>query len=390
LISGAAISGLRKKERKIQTTKMVRSRRAERKIGPGIQGPREPGVTAQTAQIKVDLISDTQTRPTPAMWEAMRNAELGDEQKGEDPTVLRLERRVASLLGQESALFVPTATAANQVALLLHCGPGDEVLCDRTSHIFNYETGFGAVLARAQLHPLDGPRGVFSAEDVAARIRHEDPHLPVTSAVVVENTSNGGGGTVWAEAEFNAVADLCDQIDIALHIDGARLMNASVATGLPPSTWGSRATTVQMCFSKGLGCPFGAVLAMPQSLWPQARRFKQGMGAALRQAGVVASAMLHALDHHVERLAEDHRRASILGEALAAFDGVEVAPIPTNLVFFKLAADRPDPSEFCASLLKKGVRMAPALGGRVRACFHLGVDDAALDFALNALRLVLR
>jgi threonine aldolase len=337
----------------------------------------------------LDLISDTQTQPTPEMWDAMRRAELGDEQKHEDPTVNALQERAAGLLGQEAALFLPTATVANQIALALHCGPGDEVLCHRSAHVFNYETGFAAVVARVQLNPLEGAGGVFDAESVRARLRGDDPHLPKTGAVVVENTSNGGGGTVWPVDVFSGVADLCQEKGVALHLDGARLMNAAVKAGLPPSAWAARATTVQMCFSKGLGCPFGAVLAMPQAMWPRARRLKQGMGAALRQAGVIAGGMMHALDHHVERLAEDHRRAGEFAASLGEMEGLEVEDAPTNLVFFKVSRPGLSTDEFCGELLKMDVRMGSALGGRVRACFHLGVDDRGLEKAVAAVRSVM-
>ena len=337
----------------------------------------------------VDLISDTATKPTAGMLAAMASAELGDEQKGEDPTVNALQARVATLLGQERALFLPSATMANQIAMALHCDAGDEIICHESAHLFNYETGATAINARAQIRTIRTPRGVFDADDVAALLRADDPHLPKTAAVSVENTSNGGGGTVWPDAHFNAVADLCEQEGIALHIDGARLMNAAVAHGCAPSRWGARATTVQMCFSKGLGCPFGAVLALPDALYWRARRYKQGMGGALRQAGVIAGAMLYALDHHVDRLADDHARARTLRDGLAAIDGIEAEPAPTNLVFFRLTRPGLSPQAFCDALLAHGVRMAPESSVRIRACLHLGIDDAGVQQALNAARAVL-
>lgn len=330
----------------------------------------------------VDLVSDTATRPSPGMLAAMSKAPLGDEQKGEDPTTRLLEERAAELLGTERALFLPSATMANQIALALHCGPGDEVVCHKTAHVYNYETGGTAVHARAQVVPLEGERGFFSRGDVERVARPDDPHFPRTRVVVVENTSNGGGGSVWPDALFDGVADLCEERGIALHIDGARLMNASVKAGVPPSRWGERATTVQMCFSKGLGCPFGSVLALPASLWPEARRWKQRLGGALRQSGVITAAMLYALEHHVGRLADDHARAARLSAGLAELPGVTVEPTDTNLVFFHV----PDASAFCARLLEHGVRMQPVSATRVRACLHLDVDDEGVTRALEAAR----
>lgn len=334
----------------------------------------------------VDLISDTATRPTPGMLEAMVTAKLGDEQKGEDPTVNALEARAAALLGKDRAMFLPSATMANQIALALHCAAGDEVLCHPTAHIFNYETGGTSMNSRAQIHVVDGPRGLFDGEAVKSRVRADDPHLPETRVVVVEQTSNGGGGTVWPDETFDSVVAAVREHGLKLHIDGARLMNASVAAGVPPTRWSAAADTVQMCFSKGLGCPFGAVLAFDEEHWRFVRRRKQAMGGCLRQGGVIAGAMLYALDHHVERLADDHRRARELAEALRTRPGVE-CPVPeTNLVFFRAAGK--DPRELCQGLLERGVRMAPTLDGRIRACLHLDVDDAGLERAVAAVRAV--
>lgn len=332
----------------------------------------------------VDLISDTATRPTEGMLRAMCEASLGDEQKREDPTTLRLEERAAELLGKERALFLPSATMANQIALALSCGPGDEVVCHRTAHVYNHECGGTAITARAQVRPLDGERGFFSKDDVRRVLRMDDPHYPKTNCVVVENTSNGGGGSVWPDELFFGVADLCDAEGIALHIDGARLMNASVARGVAPTHWTSRATTVQMCFSKGLGCPFGAILAMPERLFWRARRLKQALGGALRQSGVIAGAMLYALEHHVERLAHDHARAKRLAEGLSALPGVEVEPVETNLVYFRVPEEKGGAAGFCERLLEEGVRMGPVGPERVRACTHLDVDDAGIERALAA------
>ncbi|MCC7073012.1 MAG: aminotransferase class I/II-fold pyridoxal phosphate-dependent enzyme [Deltaproteobacteria bacterium] len=333
--------------------------------------------------LKVDLVSDTATRPTDAMKRAMMSAPLGDEQKGEDPTVRAFEERMAALLGTERALFVPSATMGNQIALALHAQAGDEVVCHRTAHVLNHEGAGAAMTARAQLCPLDTPRGIFTVDDVRRVIRADDPHYPRTRCVVVENTSNGGGGSVWPLPTYDAVAENCRVSGLALHLDGARLFHASVALGVPVARLARGATTVQVCFSKGLGCAFGAVLALPSSLWPRARRLKQALGGCLRQAGIAAGGMLYALDHHVERLADDHRRARALAGGLAGIAGLEVEPVETNLVYF--SSTRRSPREVVDGALASGVRVAAAGPARLRACLHLDVDDAGVELAVRAL-----
>lgn len=336
----------------------------------------------------VDLVSDTATRPSVGMLDAMRSAPLGDEQKGEDPTVSALEEEAAQLLGKECALFLPSATMANQIALALLCDPGDEVICHRSAHVFNYETGGTAITARAQTHPVDGERGIFDGDTILKHLRVDDPHLPRTRVVVVENTSNGGGGTVWPDAAYQSVAEVCDANAIALHIDGARLMNAAVKREVSPTHWTARAETVQMCFSKGLGCPFGAVLAMQKARWHRARRLKQALGGALRQAGVIAAAMRYGLEHNVALLADDHRRAQTFASAVAEHDVLTVEPAETNLVFFQVPATASVTAQsFCDAVrAHQDVRMAPAGPGRIRACFHLDVDDDGLQRAIDGVR----
>lgn len=343
----------------------------------------------KNATFKVDLISDTATRPTPEMLAAMAAAPLGDEQKKEDPTTIAFEENVASVLGQDKALFVPSATLANQIALALHAGAGDEILCHETAHVYHYEGGATSMISRGQVFPLGGARGFFRGADVESALRADDPHFPRSRVVVVENTSNGGGGGVWPEEYFTEIVDVCRSHRLALHIDGARLMNAAVAAGRPAAHWGARADTVQVCFSKGLGCPFGAVLAMSADLYPRARRLKQALGGALRQSGIITAAMQYALDHHVDRLGDDHRRARAFADELSRYGGVHVAPVETNLVFFDIARPKLRPTDFCTALLEKGVRVATARDGRVRACFHLDVDDEALEYAIQCLRLIL-
>jgi threonine aldolase len=329
----------------------------------------------------VDLFSDTATQPTRAMREAMFSAPLGDEQRRSDPTVNALEERIARLVGKERAVFMPSATMANQVAIALHCAPGDEVLCHRSAHVINSEGGGLAANSGVQIMALSGERGIFDAATLLAALRIDDPHQPTSRAVVVENTSNGGGGSVWPDEAFFGVKRVCSERGLALHVDGARLFNAAVARGVEPSHWGQHADSVQVCFSKGLGCPFGAVLAVDAKHERQVRRIKQRLGGALRQAGVAAAAMLYALDHHVQRLADDHRRAARLAQALSQFAAIELGPVETNIVYFRY---RPgNAGELAERLRRQGVLVSIA-GDRLRACTHLGISDDGLERAIRA------
>lgn len=334
----------------------------------------------------IDLGSDTATRPSAAMLAAMSTAPLGDEQKGEDPTTLALEARVAALLGKERALALPSATMANQIALALHVEAGGEVIAHRSAHVVHYEGGGTSIIARAQPYLLDTPRGVFTAADVEAAIRVDDPHHPRSQCVVIENTSNGGGGTPWPLDVLDEVYAVCAARGLAVHVDGARLWHAAAAQDVPLARLVDGATTVQVCFSKGLGCAFGAVLALPSSLWPRARRLKQALGGALRQSGVMTAAMSYALDHHLPALVDDHRRARRFGDGLRGIAGIVVEPIETNLVFFTVA----EPQRFAAAVLAQGVRISGVAQTvtpgplRLRACFHRDVDDAMVEQAIAA------
>lgn len=334
----------------------------------------------------VDLYSDTATQPTRGMLEAMISAPLGDEQRGTDPTVKKLEERIALLVGKERAVLFPSATMANQAAIALHCAPSDEVICHRTAHVVNAEGGGLAANAGVQVMALDGERGIFDREAVQRALRIDDPHQPRSSAVVIENTSNGGGGSVWPDEAFFGVAALCGERGLALHVDGARIFNAAVARGVSPAHWGRHATSVQICFSKGLGCAFGAVLAVDAARERQVRRIKQRLGGALRQAGIVAAGMLYALDHHVERLAEDHRRAARLGQALREHADLDVSPVETNIVYLRYR--RGTASELATRLRDRGVLVSQN-GDRLRACLHLGITDAGLERAIEAFGSVL-
>jgi threonine aldolase len=335
----------------------------------------------------VDLFSDTATQPSAGMRQAMISAPLGDEQRRSDPTVRALEERIAAILGKARAVLMPSATMANQIGVALHCAPGDEVLCHRTAHVINSEGGGLAANSGVQALALPGERGIFDAQALAGALRIDDPHQPASRAVVVENTSNGGGGSVWPDETFFAVSRLCQERGLALHIDGARLFNAAVKRGVTPDHWGRHARSVQVCFSKGLGCAFGAVLAVDEDLEHRVRRLKQRMGGSLRQAGIVAAGMLYALDHNVERLAEDHRRAARLGEVLASFPALEVTPPETNIVYFRYK--RGQARELAEQLRHEGVLVSQMPPDRLRACTHLGISDAGLERAIAAFSKVL-
>jgi threonine aldolase len=335
----------------------------------------------------VDLFSDTATQPTRAMREAMLSAPLGDEQRRTDPTVRELEERAARVLGKARAILMPSATMANQIGIALHCAPGDEVLCHRSAHVINSEGGGLAANSGVQALALPGERGIFDAEALLGGLRFDDPHQPASRAVVVENTSNGGGGSVWPDETFFGVVRVCQERGLALHIDGARLFNAAVKRGVSPDYWGRHARSVQVCFSKGLGCAFGAVLAVDEDLEHRARRLKQRMGGSLRQAGIMAAGMLYALDHHVERLADDHRRAARLVEGLSRFDAIELAPAETNIVYFRYK--RGKASELAEKLRARGVLVSQMAPDRLRACTHLGVADADIERAIQVFSAVL-
>ncbi len=332
----------------------------------------------------VDLFSDTQTRPTPAMRRAMAEAEVGDEQRFEDPTVNALCERAAELLGFEAAVFLPSGTMCNAIATRLHVRPGgDEVLLHRNAHPLRFEAAGPAALWGAVLCPLDGPHGMFDAATLRANLRDPgDRYAPRSRLVSVENTTNVGGGRVWPAAQLREVVEVAHEHGLRLHLDGARLMNAVVASGVPAAEWARGFDTAWIDFTKGLGAPLGAVLAGSGELIEDAWRYKQMMGGALRQAGIAAAGALYALDHHVERLAEDHANARRLAEGLAELPGVEIdaAGVETNIVVFAV----PDAARFCARLEERDVRMGPLDGRTVRAVTHLDVDAAGIERALTA------
>lgn len=338
--------------------------------------------------VRINLYSDTQTRPTAAMRQAMARAPVGDEQSGDDPTVNALCDRVAALLGREAALFLPSGTMCNVIATLVHARPGDEMLAHATAHVLASEGGAHAALGGVQILGLPGPRGMFGAGAVRAALRPRTRNDPPQTLLSVEQTANIGGGAVWPRAELAAVAAVAREAGMATHMDGARLLNATVAAGVAPHLMAEGWDTVWLDFTKGLGAPIGAVLAGSAGFVGAAWRWKQRLGGAMRQAGIAAAGCLHALDHHVARLAEDHANAAALAAALAAIPGVAVEAPETNLVYFDPAGAGVAPDAVAAALRARGI-LVSRLGGRLRACTHLDVTAAMAAEAAAAVRDVL-
>jgi threonine aldolase len=335
----------------------------------------------------VNLYSDTQTRPTSAMRKAMAEAEVGDEQRFEDPQVTELCSRVAALLGMEAAVFLPSGTMCNEIAFRLHIRPGgDEAILHRLSHPIIAEAGGPAAFAGAMMFPLDTPKGMFTADDVRGALRYPDRYSPRSRLVSVEQTTNMSGGRVWPLDQLRGVVEVAQEAGLRLHMDGARLMNAVVASGVPAAEMTRGFDTAWLDFTKGLGAPLGACLAGSAELIEEAWRYKQMLGGALRQAGIVAAGALYALDHNVDRLAEDHANARVLAEGLAGLPGVTIDPaaVETNIVIF----EHDDPEGVCAGLRELDIVMGVVGPRRVRAVTHLDVDAAAIQQALHALERV--
>jgi threonine aldolase len=333
----------------------------------------------------IDLRSDTATMPTAEMRAAMAAAEVGDEQWREDPTVNELQRRAAGLVGQEAAWFLPTATMANQIALKVLTRPGGQLLAEERTHVLVYEAGGPAVHSGLVMHGLPGVAGRITPEQLRAVASGADEFQPA-SVVVLENTHRSAGGRVWPHGEFTRVVDTARGLGLAVHLDGARLLNVSVASGIPASEYGRHADTVTICFSKGLGCPLGAVIAGSGERMEQAWQFKFLFGGAMRQAGIVAAAALYALDHHVERLADDHARAKRLAEGLAeAGLPVDVGAVETNFVGIDVAALGLTVAEAQQRIEREGILVGGLRPGVVRVATYLGVTDEDVERAVEAI-----
>lgn len=344
---------------------------------------------------RIDLRSDTMTRPTPEMRRAMADAEVGDEQVREDPTVNRLVARVCELLGTEDAMFLPAATMANQIAFCVHAQGGEELIGHWLSHPFNYEGGGAAVFARMMMRTIDGERGMYTPEAVAQALRPIDDHGQQTTGVLlVENTTNLGGGGVWPIDQVRAVTEVAHSAGARCHMDGARLMNAVVASATSAADYAACFDSVTLCFSKGLGAPVGAALAGSREFIDHAWRFKHAFGGALRQAGIIAAGALYGLDHHVDRLADDHASARRLAEGLDALPGlsVDVANVETNIIVGMVDADRMTGEAFVERMAKEGVDFFPLtpLGPQaVRFVTHIDVTAEMIEDALGRLHGVL-
>ncbi|MGM0601775.1 MAG: threonine aldolase family protein [Bacillota bacterium] len=335
-------------------------------------------------ELKVDLFSDTGTRPSDEMRKFMAEAEVGDEQLGEDPSVNRLCRMAAEMLDKDDAVYLPSGLMANQISYAVHCQKGDEIVMHRTAHPIHFESGATAVIAGASIKMLDGEGGIFTAEDFENAIRDRDYHSPQTSVVSIEQTTNLGGGRVWPLKRIKEIAEIAEKNNIKMHMDGARMLNAAVAAGVEPADYGQYFDSLWIDLSKGLGAPVGSVLAGSAEFIEKARFWKQRLGGAMRQAGIIAAGGIYALENNVERLAEDHEHARMLAETIDAQPGlkIDLKGVDTNIVLFSVADGRAD--EFADNLLEEGVRVS-RLEGMLRAVTHLDVDRDQIRYSVKTI-----
>src|SRR6201995_5993711 len=347
--------------------------------------PRDP----KAPPVRINLLSDTQTRPTPGMREAIARAEVGDEQIGDDPTVNLLCERVADLLGKEAAVVMPSGTMCNVAATLVHCRPGDEILAHESAHIIAREGGAHAALGGFQITALKGPDGQFSPAAFRQSLHPRNRYQPPQTVVSVEQTANIGGGTIWKKADLDQIVKIAKANGLVTHMDGARLLNACVATGISARDMAAGWDSAWIDFSKGLGAPIGAVIAGTAAFIDEVWRWKQRLGGSMRQAGICAAACVYALDHHVDRLAEDHANARALARGLSQINGIEVQEPETNLVFFKPDGAGVSGDRMVAELRKRGVLLA-VMDGRIRACMHLDVTAPMVEEMVTHVREIVR
>ncbi len=333
----------------------------------------------------IDLRSDTVTRPTKEMRQAMAAAEVGDDVFGDDPTINRLQEQVADLFGKEAAIFLPSGTMANQVAIKTHTQPGNEIICHKKSHIYSSEGGAACAISGCSLALLEGEGGIFSASNMIGAIRPDDQHCPRSSLVVVENTHNTGGGTAWALGEIGEVCSSARARGLKTHLDGARIMNACIATGTTPALYAEHFDSATICFSKGLGAPVGSALAGSKEFIARAKRFRKMMGGTMRQAGILAAAAIYALDHNVQRLADDHANAALLVELLSDCSHIAARKPETNLVFFEIDPNWGSAKKVQEEAARHGIwviAMGPQI---VRAAIHLHIDGDDINRAAKVL-----
>ena len=337
--------------------------------------------------MEVNLISDTVTRPTEEMLSYMMEATVGDDVFKEDPTINVLEEKVAKLFGKEAALFFPSGTMANQTAIKLHTQPGDQLICDHYAHIFNYEGGGVSFNSGVSCALIKGDRGIITADQIKQRINPSDfYHSPRTSLVALENTTNKGGGAFYSTNTIEEIAQLCRQENLPLHLDGARLWNAMVATKTSPAFYGQHFDTLSICFSKGLGAPVGSALVGPQSTIDNALRIRKMLGGGMRQAGYLAAAAIYGIDHHWHRMQQDHDKAKSLGEVLSKVPGVRyLAPVDTNIVIFEMDSEVRE-NQFMQHMQKNEIQLISMGSGKLRFVTHLDYSDAQHDYVLKCIK----
>lgn len=334
-------------------------------------------------QITIDLASDTKTKPTSEMRQAIATAEVGDEQAGEDPTVNRLTKKVCELLGKEAAIFLPSGTMCNQIAWRVWLTPGDEIIMDKSAHTFNFETGGPSALSGASINTIHGRYGIFTLDDVKKIVRTPSNYFPRSRAILIEQTSNLGGGSVWPLEKIQSISDYAKSEGLIMHMDGARLFNACVVANISAQTYAQHFDSLWIDFSKGLGAPVGAALAGSEEFIKKAWRWKHQFGGAMRQAGIIAAGALYGLNNHIDRLTEDHINAKTFAKGLSKYSEITVDPVETNIIFFDVGGLNLTAQEFDQKLMKFGARCTPMGNSRVRAVTHLDVSAEQIEEVLG-------
>jgi threonine aldolase len=336
----------------------------------------------------VDLRSDTLTHPSAEMRNAICKAEVGDDVFGEDPTINQLQQKMADITGKEAALFVASGTMGNQICIKAHTQPGNEIIVEKNSHLFNYECGSPALLSHVQVFPIPGQKGSFTVEQVRSAIRPPDSHHPKTALICIENTHNRSGGTIFPIQDIKQISKFAREKNIKLHLDGARLWNASVATGIPIESYCDQVDSASLCFSKGLGAPVGSIIVGSHEFIKKAHYFRKAFGGGMRQAGVLAAAAIYAIENNFQRLEKDHKRAQILGDFISSLPGIDFdrESLHTNIIVFDVTKSGLSGEEVVNLLAKKGVKMLTFAGTKVRAVIHLHISDQDIQIAKHALK----